>query len=255
MTLKEYLSSGKIIVAAHRGSSGIAPENTLAAFRLAIEEGAQMIETDIHFTSDGEIVAYHDLARFRKVIGKEPADGYSYEQISKLDIGSWKATRFSGERIPRFTEILDLIKDKIFLNLEIKTRRNDNVEDRIMQVGKLMLEYGIENQALLCSFNYGILTAIKRIMPEVHTAAIKTPFDNRLPSEIAAEIGCEAYICAVSELNHILSDDVKQNNIILGIYSVDNPKMLDDVLQYNVSAIGTNYPAIILDELKRKAKA
>jgi glycerophosphoryl diester phosphodiesterase len=252
MNLREFVTERKLIVAAHRGSSGEAPENTMAAFALAIEQGAQMIETDIHFTSDNEIVAFHDLSRFKKQIGKEPTEGYSYEQLRRLDVGSWKSVKFAGERIPRFADILELIKDKIFLNLEIKTRKNDNDIEKIRQVRQMILKYGVQDQVLICSFNHEFLTALKRNFPEASTAAIKTPYSIKLPSETAAVTGCEAYICAVSELNERISDDVKKHQLFLGVYTVDKPEKLDDILKYNVTAIGTNYPAIILKELMKK---
>lgn len=246
LSLREYANTGKIIVAAHRGASRHAPENTLAAYRLAIDEGALMIETDLHFTSDGQIVAYHDLSRFRSILGKEPAAGYSYTQLKTIDAGSWFSKEFTGESIPIFDDILELVKGKVYLNIEIKSLTGEVYPEQIESVIAAIKKNDVAEHVMISSFRYGFLKSVKKIFPELPIAVIQLPGEKRLPSQVALECNADAFICAVSELNREMSDDIGNSDIFLGIYSVDKPEKLPSVLQYNVTAIGTNCPAEIV---------
>eukprot|EP01045_Picozoa_sp_COSAG04_P006310 COSAG04_NODE_307_length_17238_cov_17.860260_10_plen_157_part_00 len=105
------------LAVAHRGASGSAPENTLAAFRLATELGAAGFETDLHMTRDGEIVCLHD-ADIRRTTRGWPDDLPSYSIasldwafVSTLDAGSWFGAEFAGERVPLLREALQFARD------------------------------------------------------------------------------------------------------------------------------------------------
>src|SRR5882672_6085900 len=85
---------------AHRGASSYAPENTFAAFDVAIAMGARHIELDVHFSSDGHLVVIHDDAVNRTTDGAGPVTGHSLAALTALDAGAWFDPRFKGERIP-----------------------------------------------------------------------------------------------------------------------------------------------------------
>ena len=111
-----------VIVLAHRGYSAKAPENTMAAFELALAVGADGIELDVHMTRDGEIVVIHDDTLDRTTNGKGPVSDQTMAELRELDAGSWFSPEFAGERIPTLKLVLELIKDKdVLLNIEIKT--------------------------------------------------------------------------------------------------------------------------------------
>src|SRR5216684_4181789 len=96
----------QVWVIAHRGASGHSPENTMAAFRRAVELGARFIETDLHLSRDGEIVAIHDPTLDRTTSGRGPVMAHSLDELRQLDAGSWFSPEFAGERIPTLDEIL-----------------------------------------------------------------------------------------------------------------------------------------------------
>jgi glycerophosphoryl diester phosphodiesterase len=250
MSLKEYALTHNYFVAAHRGSSGTAPENTMAAFREAIEAGANMIETDIHLTSDGHIVAFHDLKLLKKSNGDKNIGEFTLENLQKIDAGGWFDNKFAGERIPLLSDILSLIKDKIYLLIEIKLQKSGGNTILISRLLNMLRENQITNQVLLASFQYKLLNEIKKQSPEIPVGAIKIPFDFRSPSKIQKETGCDVFICAVNELNDKMVNDATENNIFIGTYSVDSEQDLKTALKYNVKAIGTNYPARIIEMLK-----
>src|SRR5690554_7738935 len=117
------LSSNKSIVVAHRGWSGAAPENTMAAFRLAmLDLRISWIELDVQLSKDGVPVVIHDYKLRRTTGALGAVKDYTYEQLSKLDNGSWFSPEFSSERIPTLEQVLKEAKGRIHLNIELKTK-------------------------------------------------------------------------------------------------------------------------------------
>ena len=248
-SLQEFAINNEVFVVAHRGSSGTAPENTIAAFREAIEAGAMMLETDLQFTNDGHIVVLHDLSVIAPANNISEEIDFTLTNLKSLDAGSWFHPKFKGERIPELRELLDLIKGKVYLNLEIKAQRTAGYEEKLRQLINEITVAGVMEQVVFASFSYSILTLIKSINNEVHTAAILRPDVRSLPSQICSEIGAEAFICSIDELNYEIAEDVKKNKLFFGIYSVDNREQLEYALKFGVNALGTNYPALISGEL------
>lgn len=107
-------------ICAHRGASQTHPENTLAAFREAILLGAQMIEFDVALTKDGIPVLMHDANVDRTTDGNGPLADLTFEEVQRLDAGSWKGGRFKNERIPTLKEALDMMPENIWLNVHLK---------------------------------------------------------------------------------------------------------------------------------------
>lgn len=97
------------LVWAHRGASKSAPENTLAAFRAALEAGADGVELDVHLTSDGHVVVIHDATLNRTTSGKGPIGEAPLNAIRQLDAGSWHSAQFAGEQVPILKEVLELV--------------------------------------------------------------------------------------------------------------------------------------------------
>ena len=128
--------SPRKILVAHRGASAYAPEHTLAAYRLALEQGADFVEQDLQISKDGILVCLHDLTLQRTTNVEEvypdraaPASGgtktwhvsdFTLEELKKLDAGSWFDPKFKGERIPTFQEAIDLVRGRAGLYPETK---------------------------------------------------------------------------------------------------------------------------------------
>ncbi|MEZ6123029.1 MAG: Xaa-Pro dipeptidyl-peptidase [Planctomycetaceae bacterium] len=107
-------------VCAHRGASATHPENTLAAFREALHLGAQMIEFDVVWTADRQLVLMHDATVDRTTDGSGAISSMSFEAVRRLDAGSWKHARFKGERVPTLHEALQMMPENVWLNVHIK---------------------------------------------------------------------------------------------------------------------------------------
>ncbi len=181
LTLGFLLASGRISpditlpaqveVTAHRGASSHYPENTMAAFRGALQEGADWIELDVQMTRDGEIVVSHD-ANLARVTGVDKnIYDLSYEEIAELDAGSHFDPAFAGERIPRLAEVLAFARERgARLNIELKPTGHERGFERA--VVDLVREAGMTNRVVLTSQMYEVLTRVKEIDPAVTTVYV-----------------------------------------------------------------------------------
>jgi len=136
-TYRAGAPEGCIDVIAHRGASAYAPENTLAAFALAAEQGADWFELDCTLTRDGEVIVIHDnnVERTTNRGAKDSVAGMTLAELKTLDAGSWKDPKFAGERLPTLAEALDMAKGGIGVYIELKNSANDDLlMAQIMQV-------------------------------------------------------------------------------------------------------------------------
>ena len=108
------------VVTAHRGYSAAAPENTLPAFQLAIDQGCEWAELDVQMTRDGVVMVTHDTSLRRCTGRNENIYDLTYNEVRKLDAGRWFGQKYTGAKVPTLEEVLDLCKGKIQLNIEIK---------------------------------------------------------------------------------------------------------------------------------------
>ncbi len=116
----ENLKGKEFKVIAHRGASGIAPENTLAAIGAALDMGVDMIDIDVRMTKDEHIVVIHDATVDRTTDGSGSVEDYTLSELKYLDAGSWKDSKYTGEQIPTLQEVLDSIDGRAIALIEIK---------------------------------------------------------------------------------------------------------------------------------------
>ena len=157
-------------ITAHRGSSRTAPENTIPAIEAAVEEMADSVEIDVQMTADGVVVLGHD-ASLKRVAGvNRSIASMTFEELEKLDVGSWFSSEYAGTRIPSLSEVLELCSQKISLNIEIKyVGKNSELPEK---TAEMVREYGMENQCVITSANLSYLKRVKEALPEIRTGYI-----------------------------------------------------------------------------------
>lgn len=251
-TLEEFVLESNNFVVAHRGSSGTAPENTMAAFRQALDAGAKMIETDIQISADNKVICFHDAELGRTSNGEGYAGEKTYPELLELDAGSWFNPEYRNEKIPLLEDLIGLIRERAFLNIEIKSRPVSDVHSRLGLILDVIRKYDFMQQVLFSSFDHRLLQEIKKTDKSLHTAAIMVPGDRRLPSGVCGDTGAEAFVCSTAEINLEIAEDAKANNIYTGVYSFDDEKQLPKAFEFDVKAIVTNFPKKIIDLLERK---
>lgn len=251
-TLQTFVNDQDIMVVAHRGSSGTAPENTFAAINEALDARAHMIEIDVQFTADNEAIVFHDAVLGRTTDGTGKIRNVHSEELTSFDAGSWFDPRFGGEKIPMLLDALDVLRNRAYLNIEIKPPRPDEVyTHRIDKLAALIEQTHMQPYTLFSSFHYDSLAYLKSLSPQFHTAAIHIPGDPRLPSEIAKNIQCEAYVCALRDFTLKRSLDAQQHGIYVGVYTIGTEEQLQRALQRKAKAIVTNFPARIMQMLDK----
>ena len=176
-----WSSKFPVLVMAHRGFSGKAPENTLAAFRKAIEIGSDFIELDVRFSKDGHLVVFHDDTLERTTNGKGKVADFSLQELKGLDAGSWFGPSFSGEKIPTLREVLAQAKGRILVNIELK--KGDQGPYTMMDLSDRALEEvqraGMEKEVLFSSFDLAALKRIRQKNQGIPVAFItKSPWDS-----------------------------------------------------------------------------
>jgi glycerophosphoryl diester phosphodiesterase len=165
-------------VVAHRGACLRAPENTLAAFRLAVDIGADGIELDAKLTADGEIVIVHDTTLDRTTDGSGPVGGRTLRELRALDAGSSFSTAFAGERIPTLTEVFESLGQRCLINVELTNYASprDSLPQRVAQ---LVRDFHLEARVLLSSFNPIALRAARARAPEIPLGLLVGPTQAR----------------------------------------------------------------------------
>lgn len=255
-TLRDFVAAQEIMVVAHRGSSGTAPENTIAAINEALSAGAHMVEIDVQFTADDEAIVFHDAVLGRTTDGTGKIRKVHSSELDALDAGSWFDPRFQGERIPLLTEALSLLRNRAYVNIEIKPPQPDeDYIQRIQRIASIIDHMGLQAYTLFSSFHYESLAYLKSLSQNFHTAAIHIPGDPRLPSEAAGATGCEAYVCALRDFTIKRSRDAQQHNIYVGVYTINSASDAKQALSRKAKAIVTNFPARIMDALQKCGSA
>jgi len=149
----------KVLIIAHRGASGYEPENTLRSVKKALELGADTVEVDVHASRDGYMVVIHDARLERTTDGKGYAKDMTLKELKKLDAGL-------GEQIPTLEEVIQLVKGKARLVVELKV---PGTEERVLQEIKENL---LEDEAVITSFYHPVIRRVKELNPNVQAGVI-----------------------------------------------------------------------------------
>jgi glycerophosphoryl diester phosphodiesterase len=225
------------IIIGHKGAAGLAPENTLLSYTTAFELGIPMIELDIHETLDGHLVCIHDESVDRTTNGVGIVCEMTLNQLKRLDAGK-------GERIPLLSEVLDFARNKLRINIEIKTL---GVESRLVD---LVASRNMIGDVLVSSFFHGTLLAIKELNPIIKTAAlINTIKPNLIPYVL--ELGADAVNPRFTSIRSEFVEDAHQNRLNVYAWTVNDAITMSELFRIGVDGIITDYPDIGLDVVRR----
>lgn len=159
------------IVLAHRGASAHAPENTLAAFELAVEQGADGVELDVKLSADGQVVVIHDATVERTTGARGRVKDMTLDELRSLDAGSFFSDKFKGEKIPTLAEVFEAVGKRTFINVEL-TNYNTPRDHLVESVCILVKKFGMQKRVLFSSFLPANLSNARRYLPEVPTGLL-----------------------------------------------------------------------------------
>jgi len=231
---------------AHRGASHEAPENTLAAFLLAAELGADGIELDVQLSKDGQVVVLHDFVLETTTNGHGLVRDRTLADLKALDAGSWFDPAFADQRIPTLQEVMDAVGRRLLLNIELKTRGLSD-EGLAAAVVRLVEENGLLDRVILSSFNPLAVWRVRRLNPWIPVGLLYAP-DLPLPLRrpwLHRLIRPEAL-----HPHHTLVDEeygrwAKRQGYRLHVWTVDDPGEMWRLVRQGVEAIITNRPDLL----------
>lgn len=248
------------LIIAHRGASALAPENTLTAFRQAIEAGANGIEFDVRISKDGVPVVFHD-STLRRIARREGrTSNFTAEELGKIEIGSWfnekfprKANaEFVGEKIPTLEELFVLLngfKGRIYLEMKGNPTEVLKVAEAVVEIIK---NSPYLPQIIAKSFKLEAVAHIKNLFPEVKTAALFAPkilTVLRKQTRIIEE--AKKYSADELSLHYSLATEkfvrrADDENMPTTIWTADHPIWVRRATDIGIRAIITNNPARLL---------
>jgi len=162
------------IIFAHRGASAHAPENTLAAFELALAHGADAIELDAKLSSDGLAVVIHDMTIDRTTGGRGRVKEMSLADLRSLEAGSFFSSKFQSEKIPLLEEVFESVGGRTFINVELSNYNAPN-DHLVETVCMLVKKFALQKRVLFSSFFASNLSKARGLLPEVPRGLLAFP--------------------------------------------------------------------------------
>lgn len=238
-----------MLVIAHRGASGHAPENTLAAFKKAVAMGATFIETDLQLSRDARLVAIHDATLNRTTNGQGTVHDMTLVELRRLDAGSWFGSEYAGERIPTLEEILAFSKkhDVVFY-LELKPQGSWGGEHAL--IGALR-ETGEIPRAVVISFDAALVLNLRKIEPTLMTGLL---YDGQIenPLEKAVEAGARQLLVRGDLVTPVLLQDARKKDLQVVCWTVNHPAHMRMLIGAGVDGIMSDYPDRLAATLQKK---
>lgn len=162
------------LIFAHRGAKRVAPENTLPAFEAAIRLGADGVELDVQYSSDGKLVIFHNLELEKTSSGTGRVTAHTFEELRQLDAGSYFGPEFAGTCIPTLDEVLELAKGKLLVNIELKSLEITGARIGVDVVAAVRA-HQMADDVVISSFNPFALRFSKRAGPEIEHGLLLAP--------------------------------------------------------------------------------
>lgn len=232
----DILFEKKVKIAAHRGESRNAPENTIAAFRVAIESQADVIELDVRQTKDGEIVVLHD-ENIKRICGVDKKIGdITYEELSQLSAGAWYGEEFEDERVPTLRDAIKYCKGVVDLNIELKPSKSDvNLEEEVV---KLVEEYDLYKDCVVASLDYDTVTKVKLLDDKIKTVYVMSMAFGSFEEYKYAD----AFSIRYSFISEQMVKRIHKQNKEVYAWTVNNKDRVLDLMQKRVDCIITDKP-------------
>jgi glycerophosphoryl diester phosphodiesterase len=237
---------GDALITAHRGAKAVAPENTMAAFKAAMDAGADFAELDVQHTKDRQVVVLHDADFMR--MGGDPrriAD-LTAAEVATIDIGHKHGPRFSGEHAPTLEEVIDLARGRMKINIELKY----NVPDPglVPAVVDLLRRKDFIDQVVITSLDYAALKQVKSLEPRLKTGHIVT-------AAVGDVLRTEADFLSLNSAK-ASSSLVRRARAVgkeVAVWTVNDPEVMLRMIERGVDNIITDDPALLVRVMRERA--
>ncbi|HXD32626.1 MAG TPA: glycerophosphodiester phosphodiesterase family protein [Pyrinomonadaceae bacterium] len=255
------------LILGHRGSSAVAPENTLAAFKRSITDGAHGFEFDVRLARDGKPVVIHDATLQRTANNPAQVSALTSDELAAIDVGSWFNLRFPEkafdeyrrETVPTLAQVFALIAGaNQHLDIEMKCERNESGR-LAAAVVRLIKEYSLTAQAVVSSFDLSAIAEVKQIASDIRTAALFRPRLKRPTSllrkikmiDLALEVKADELALHHTLVSKRMVEKAKDVGLPVVVWTVDHVKWVKRAQAVGIRALITNDPASFLAERMR----
>ena len=244
--LERIETSDNVLIIGHRGAAGAKPENTVAAIRQAVEDGADWVEIDVQETADGEVIVIHD-SDFMKLAGVNiKVWDATMPDLTDIDIGSWFDPQYSDQRTPTLAEVLEITRDKSRLLIELKYYGHDvALEQRVVDIVEAA---GMQDQIATMSLKYPAVQKMKALQPDWPSgvlAATSVGDLTRLEGDFLAVSTAQATTRMVRHANAA--------NKELLVWTVNDPVQMSAMITLGVDGLITDEPALARRVLDQRA--
>lgn len=233
---------------AHRGASSYAPENTFAAYDLALEMGARHIELDVHLTTDGQVVVIHDDLLDRTTDGSGPVAAHSLAELLRLDAGARFDPAYAGARIPTLSEVLARYGARVHLHIEIKGTTPGLVPATVA----LIRQHGLEGQVTITSFHLSALEETRRIAPELPTGWLVSVVNEAIVAD-TLRLGLTQLCPRADGVTPALVEDLHARGLVVRAWGVSDEALMRAAVDAGVDGMTVNFPDVLLAYLATHA--
>lgn len=242
------ISKAQTKIIAHRGFSGIAPENTLIAFQKAIDCGADYFELDVHKTIDDSIVVIHDesVKRTSSNDMKGLISEMTYSDLAKVKVGYPKefGEKYNNEKIPTLRESLELAKGKIKVCIEIKVY---GVEKEVI---KIVNDLGVNDDVIIFSFYYPVLEKIRELDKNIPIAFLKTKADKKTIDNAIAINANAIGVGPLTKINKEYLEIAHKHDLEVWKWTVNKENKMQELIELGIDGLITNFPDKALEKIK-----
>lgn len=246
-----------MIVIAHRGANRFAPQNTLHAFKKAVELNSDGVETDVHVTKDGHLVLCHNGTVDKTSNGKGKISDMSLRDLRNFDFGSWFGSKFKNTPIPTLDEFLQSVENTALsvLDIELKQQKDDNL-DFVEKVIAKVRDYGLESKLFISSFDYKILEKVKQIDSKIQTGYLYPAMGDIVkrklcaPINIAKKYNIDFLLPHHGYVSKKLIEKAHSAGMRVGVWTVNKIEAVEKFLNWGVDQIITDVPDIIKNKIE-----
>lgn len=236
------------VLIAHRGAAADAPENTIAAFELALEQGADGLDLDVHLSADEHPVVIHDFTLERTTDGAGPVGALRVRELKRLDAGGWRDRRFGGQRVQTLQEVFERFRDRTRFWLELKggSALYPGLEERVVSTIEI---YDVVDRVLVQCFDPVTLATVRSLNPEIRVGALvaRDPLDPALLRPDAPDAICPA----IGMCSEDLVGAIRRAARDCYVWTVNEPALVDRLVGWGVSGIITDRPGALRARLDR----
>jgi len=240
------------LVISHRGANRLAPENTLAAFKKALEFGVDGFENDVHLTADGRLVVCHDDTVDRTSNGSGFICEKTLAELRALDFGGWFSPEFAGEKIPTLEEFFDLCGPLKVINVEIK-RAPDGNTAAAPAVVRLAMEMGVFDKLIVSSFDMDMLQACLAEDASTRVCFLYAPNSEKVCDEIAdapgafaKQYGLYAYHPFVMLVSEDYIDECHAAGVVVNPWTVNQDHGIELLRDWGADGLITDDPGLAM---------